>query len=53
MEKIDSGINSYNHTVTMIERKSFVTDTVTDYYPSISENEKLQYKKAEKVHEQC
>ena len=37
----------------MKERKSFVTDTVTDYYPSISENEKLQYKKAEKVHEQC
>ena len=31
----------------MKERKSFVTDKVTDYYPSISENEKLQYKKAE------
>ena len=28
MEKIDSGINSYNHTVTMIERKSFVTSGV-------------------------
>ena len=28
MEKMDSGINSYNHTVTMIERKSFVTSGV-------------------------
>lgn len=25
---MDSGINSYNHTVTMIERKSFVTSGV-------------------------
>ena len=28
MEKMDSGINSYNHTVTMIERKQFVTSGV-------------------------
>ena len=37
----------------MKERKAFVTDTVTDYYPSVSESEKLQYEEAEKVHEQC
>lgn len=28
MDKIDSGIGGYNHTITMIERKSFVTSGV-------------------------
>ena len=28
MDKIDSSISSYNHTVTMVERKSFVTSGV-------------------------
>ena len=28
MDKIESNISSYNHTVTMIERKSFVTSGV-------------------------
>lgn len=28
MDKIDSSINSYNHTITMVERKSFVTSGV-------------------------
>ena len=28
MDKIDNSINSYNHTITMVERKSFVTSGV-------------------------
>ena len=28
MDKIDSTISSYNHTITMVERKSFVTSGV-------------------------
>lgn len=28
MEKLDSSINSYNHSITMVERKTFVTSGV-------------------------
>ena len=28
MDKINDGISTYNHTITMIERKSFVTNGV-------------------------
>lgn len=51
-------ISKYSLDVFKIKKiKAFITDTITDVvtdtYPIISENEKLQYKEAEMVHKQC